>query len=49
MMVMYLPIKFDFDWTNRFKLESGNQQCCRMKKTRQETDEQKTTKKKRKR
>ena len=32
MMVMYLPIKFDFDWTNHFKLESGNQQCYRMNK-----------------
>ena len=26
MMVIYLPIKFDFDRTNRFQLESRNQQ-----------------------
>ena len=26
MMMIYLPIKFDFDRTNRFKLESRNQQ-----------------------
>ena len=24
MMVMYLPVKFEFDWTKRFELESGN-------------------------
>ena len=26
MMVIYVPVKFEFDWTNRFfKLESGNE------------------------
>ena len=26
MMVIYLPVKFEFDWSNRFlKLESGNE------------------------
>ena len=24
MMVIYLRVKFEFDWTKRFKLESGN-------------------------
>ena len=24
MMMIYLPVKFEFDWTNRFELESGN-------------------------
>ena len=24
MMVMYLPVKFEFDWTEHFELESGN-------------------------
>ena len=24
MMVIYLPVMFEFDWTNRFELESGN-------------------------
>ena len=24
MMVIYLPVKFEFDWTNVFELESGN-------------------------
>ena len=24
MMVMYLPVKFEFDWTKRFELESGS-------------------------
>ena len=24
MMVMYLPVKFEFDWTKRFELESRN-------------------------
>ena len=25
MMVMYVPVKFEFDWTKRFELESGNE------------------------
>ena len=24
MMMVYLPVKFEFDWTNVFELESGN-------------------------
>ena len=24
MMVMYVPVKFEFNWTKRFELESGN-------------------------
>ena len=25
MMVIYLPVKSEFDWSNRFELESGNE------------------------
>ena len=25
MMVIYLPVKFEFDWTTVFELESGNE------------------------
>ena len=25
MMVIYLPVKFEFDWSNLLKLESGNE------------------------
>ena len=25
MMVIYLPVKFEFDWTNRFRVKSGNE------------------------
>ena len=25
MMVVYVPVKFDFDWTNRFRVESRNE------------------------
>ena len=24
MMVIYLPVKFEFDWTNRFQVRNGN-------------------------
>ena len=24
MMVIYLPVKFEFDWTKRFRVETGN-------------------------
>ena len=29
MMVIYVPVKFEFDWTNRFELESGNKNVDR--------------------
>ena len=29
MMVIYLPVKFEFHWTNCFELESGNEKCGR--------------------
>ena len=25
MMVIYVPVKFEFDWSNRFRLDSGNE------------------------
>ena len=28
-MLIYVPVKFEFDWSNRFKLESGNGKCGR--------------------
>ena len=27
MMVMYVPVKFDFDWTNRFRVRDRKQKC----------------------
>ena len=29
MMVIYLPIKFEFDWTNRFRVRVRKQKCGR--------------------
>ena len=46
MMVIYLPVKFEFDWTNIFELESGNKnvdgqmdgQTNRQKRTNKRTE-----------
>ena len=27
MMVIYLPVKFEFDWTNRFRVRFRKQKC----------------------
>ena len=27
MMVIYLPVKFEFDWTNRFRVRVRKQKC----------------------
>ena len=27
MMVIYLPVKFEFDWTNRFRVTVRKQKC----------------------
>ena len=27
MMVMYLPVKFEFDWTQRFRVRVRKQKC----------------------
>ena len=29
MMVMYVPVKFEFDWTNRFRVRVGKKKCGR--------------------
>ena len=29
MMVLYLPVKFEFDWTNRFRVRVRKQKCGR--------------------
>ena len=29
MMVIYLPVKFEFNWTKRFQLKSGNENVDR--------------------
>ena len=29
MMVIYLPIKFEFDWTNRFRVRVRKRKCAR--------------------
>ena len=29
MMVIYLPVKFEFDWTNRFRVRVRKQKCGR--------------------
>ena len=34
MMVIYLPVKFEFDWTKTvFELESGNEKCGRTRQS----------------
>ena len=34
MMVIYLPVKFEFDWTNRFRVRVWKPKCGRMDKKR---------------
>ena len=29
MMVMHLPVKFEFDWTKRFRVRIGKRKCGR--------------------
>ena len=29
MIVMYVPVKFEFDWTNRFRVRDRKQKCGR--------------------
>ena len=41
MMVIYLPVKFEFDWTNRFRVRVRKRKCGR---TEGWTDRQKTDK-----
>ena len=45
MMVIYVPVKFEFDWTNRFRVRVRKQKCGRTdgwtngQKTDKQTDE----------
>ena len=40
MIMIYVPVKFEFDWTNRFRVESGNENVDRRmdKRTKKRTD-----------
>ena len=38
MMVVYLPVKFEFDWTKRFQVRVRKRKCRRT--NRQKTDKQ---------
>ena len=46
MMVIYVPVKFEFDWTNRFRVRVRKQKCGDMdgqkngQKTNKRTNEQ---------
>ena len=33
MMVIYLPVKFEFNWTNRFRVRVRNKKCGRTSDT----------------
>ena len=32
MMVIYLPVKFEFDWTKHFQVRVRKRKCCRIDK-----------------
>ena len=32
MMVIYVPVKYEFDWTNRFRVRVRKQKCGRTDK-----------------
>ena len=49
MMVMYVPVKFEFDWTNRFRVRVQNKKCGRTdgwteKRSKNEKTDRKTDK-----
>ena len=49
MMVMYVPVKFEFDWTNRFRVRDRKQKSGRTdgwteKRTKNEQTDRKTDK-----
>ena len=50
MMVMYVPVKFEFDWTNRFRVRDRKQKCgwtdgCTEKRTKRNKRTEKRTNK----
>ena len=32
MMMIYLPVKFEFDWTKRFRVRDRKRKCCQTHK-----------------
>ena len=49
MMVMYVPVKFEFDWTNRFRVRVRKKKCGRtdgwtQKRSKNEQTDRKTDK-----
>ena len=38
MMVIYLPVKFEFDWTNHFRVESPETEILTDRQTDKRTD-----------
>ena len=49
MMVMYVPVKFEFDWTNRFRVRVRKKKCGRTdgwteKRSKNEQTDRKTDK-----
>ena len=38
MMVMYLPVKFEFDWTKRLRVRVWKQKCSTNKRTNERTE-----------
>ena len=38
MMVIYLPVKFEFDWTNRFQVKSLETEILMDKRTNKRTE-----------
>ena len=49
MMVIYVPVKFEFDWTNRFRVRVRKQKCGQTdgwteKRTKNEQTDRKTDK-----
>ena len=42
MMVIYLPVKFEFDWSNRFRVRVRKQKCGKNRWMDRQTDEKRT-------
>ena len=47
MMVMYVPVKFEFDWTNRFQVRVRKRKCGRTDGWTEKRSKNKQTDKKR--
>ena len=39
MMVIYLPVKFEFDWTKHFRVRVRKWKCWTDKRTKKQTNE----------